>query len=170
MKPDRFLTSILAGLGVLVVVALAVFFIRQGGQAYTSDDSPTGVIHNYMLALSRNDFEKAFACLVQKDPMPTLDQFRQSYLNSRQNIADVSVQVGEAVVTGNTATVMLTLIYSSGNLFSSSNRQQQNAALIRQGGAWKINEMPYPFWDYSLYNQVPQGKPVAPVVPAPATP
>jgi len=167
MKPDRFLTSILAGLGVLVVVALAFFFLRQGGQAYTSDDSPTGVIHNYMLALSRNDFAKAYPYLVQKDPMPTTEGFRQSYLNSRQNIADVSVQVGEAVVTGDTATVMLTMIYSSGNPFSSSNRQQQNATLIRQGGAWKINEMPYPFWDYNWYNQIPQGKPVAPALPAP---
>jgi hypothetical protein len=169
MKPDRFLTSILAGIGVLVVVALAFFFLRQGGQAYTNDDSPTGVIHNYMLALSRNDFERAYPYLVQRDPMPTLDQFRQSYLNTKQNIADVSVQVGESVITRDTATVMLSLIYSSGNPFNSSNRQEQNATLIRQGGAWKISEMPYPFWDYNWYQQVPQGK-FVPAVPAPVTP
>jgi hypothetical protein len=171
MKLDRFLTSILAGIGVLVVVALVFFFVRQGGQAYTTDDTPSGVVHNYMLALSRNDFERAYTYLVQRDPKPTLDQFRQSYLNSRQNIADVSVQLGETTESGDIATVVLYMIYSSGNPFNSSNRNQQNATLARQGSAWKITEMPYPFWDYSWYQQVPPGKsPLTPAQPVPATP
>jgi hypothetical protein len=172
MKLDRFLTSILAGIGVLVVVALVFFFVRQNGQVYTADDTPTGVVHNYMLALSRSDFERAYGYLVQSDPKPTLDQFRQSYLSSRQNIADVSVQLGEAVVNGDSATVLLYLINSSGNPFNSSSRSQQNATLARQGGAWKITEMPYPFWDYSWYQlQVPPGKaPLTPAQPVPVTP
>lgn len=171
MKLDRFLISILVGIGVLVVVALAFFFTRQGGQDYTNDDSPAGVIHNYLLALSQNDFNRAYPYLVSKDPMPGLDTFRQSYLNTRQNIADVSVQVGETNILGDTATVTLTLIYSSGNPFNSSNRQQQNATLVRQGGAWKITEMPYPFWDYNWYTLLPPGKPGSvPALPAPATP
>jgi hypothetical protein len=40
MKQDRFLTGILVGIAVLVVVALAVFFIRKDNQSYVSEDVP----------------------------------------------------------------------------------------------------------------------------------
>jgi hypothetical protein len=175
MKSDRFLTFILIGIGVLVVAALALFFIRQGGQDYTGDDTPTGVTHNFILALIRSDYERAYPYLSDIPAKPTLDQFRASFLASRSNFADVSVQVGNAVIAGNTATVNVTLIYSSGNLFNGANRQPQTAQFTLQNGSWKVVNMPYPFWDYNWGQPVPaDGKFSAPAqaVPAPlqATP
>ena len=51
MKQDRFLTGILIGIGLLVVVALAVFFTRKDSQTYIPDTTPDGVVHNYVVAL-----------------------------------------------------------------------------------------------------------------------
>jgi len=45
MKQDRFLVGILVGIGVLVVIALGLFFTRQDKQEYISDDTPKGVVH-----------------------------------------------------------------------------------------------------------------------------
>jgi hypothetical protein len=57
MKQDRFLLGILVGIGVLIVVALALFFTRQDNQDYVSDTTPEGVVHNYALALYKDDYD-----------------------------------------------------------------------------------------------------------------
>ena len=51
MKQDRFLTGILIGIAVLVVIALAVFFLRQDNLVYAAEDTPAGVVQNYVVAL-----------------------------------------------------------------------------------------------------------------------
>ena len=58
MKQDRFLTGILIGIGVLVVIALVVFFTRKDSQTYVSEDVPEGVVHNYVLAVLNKDYQK----------------------------------------------------------------------------------------------------------------
>jgi len=39
MKQDRFLTGILIGIGVLIVIALFVFFTRKDTQTYIPEDA-----------------------------------------------------------------------------------------------------------------------------------
>ena len=60
MKQDRFLTGILIGIGILIIAALAVFFVRKDSQTYVPDDVPEGVVHNYVVAVLNKDYEKAF--------------------------------------------------------------------------------------------------------------
>ncbi len=166
MKSDRFLTYILIGIGVLVVAALALFFLRQGGQEYAADTTPEGVTHNFILAMLRSDYDRAYPYLSDSATKPTLDQFKVSFLASRSNYTDVSVQVGGAVITGTTAMVNVTLIFSSGNLFNGASRQPQTAQLTLQNGSWKVVTMPYPFWDYNWGQPIsPEGK--VPAQPAP---
>ena len=43
MKQDRFLTGILIGIGVLVVIALTVFFARDDSQTYIAEGTPEQV-------------------------------------------------------------------------------------------------------------------------------
>jgi hypothetical protein len=43
------------------------------------------------------------------------------------------------------------LIYASSDPFSSSYKNLDHAALVRQDGEWKITSMPYNFWDYNWY-------------------
>ena len=79
MKQDRFLTGILVGIGLLVVVALVVFFTRKNSQTYVPDDTPEGVVHNYVLAVLDKDYEKAYGYLAELKYKPTYEEFRRAF-------------------------------------------------------------------------------------------
>jgi hypothetical protein len=152
MKQDRFLTGILIGIGLLVVVALTVFFTRADTQAYVSDDVPEGVVHNYVLAVLNKDYEKAYGYLAELENKPTFDEFRRAYLNGEVNPNDQAVDIGDSEIFGDTASVNLDLIYNSSDPFSSGYRNTQTAQLLEQNGAWKLTFMPeYYFWGYNWY-------------------
>ena len=157
MKQDRFLTGILIGIGVLVVIALTVFFTRKDTQSYGAEDVPEGVVHNYVVAILNKDYEKAYGYLADLPHKPTLDAFRQSFLNGGVNPNNAAVDIGTSDVVGEEASVEVVLIYSPGDPFSSGYRDAQRAVLVKQNGAWKISWMPtYYFWDYSWYSEQPK--------------
>ena len=155
MKQDRFLTGILVGIGVLVVLALVVFFARKDTQTYVSDDMPEGVVYNYVLAVLNKDYEKAYGYLADLEFKPTYEEFRRPFLNGHVNPESTAVDVGEAEISGDEASVEVTQIYNPSDPFSSGYRDSQRAILVNQNGAWKISSMPaYNFWDYSWYQEV----------------
>jgi len=157
MKQDRFLTGILIGIGVLIVVALAVFFTRTDTQTYVSEDVPEGVVHNYVLAVLNKDYEKAYSYLADLENKPTIDEFRRAFLNGEVNPQDQAVDIGESETFGDTATVELALIYNSSDPFSTGYRNTQTAQLLKQNGTWKLTFMPeYNFWGYNWYMEVPK--------------
>jgi len=157
MKQDRFLTGILVGIGVLVVVALAVFFSRKDLQTYVADDTPEGVVHNYVLAVLNKDYEKAYGYLAELKYKPTYEEFRRAFLNGKVNPQNQAVDIGASDIVGDTATVELQLITNSSDPFSTGYRNQQTADLVRQEGAWKLTLMPqYNFWGYNWYMATPK--------------
>jgi len=157
MKQDRFLTGILVGIGVLVVVALAVFFTRKDSQTYVADDTPEGVVHNYVLAVLNKDYEKAYGYLAELKYKPTYEEFRRAFLNGEVNPQNQAVDIGSSDIAGDTATVELQLITNSSDPFSTGYRNQQTADLVKQEGAWKLTLMPqYNFWGYNWYVEPPK--------------
>jgi len=155
MKHDRFLTGILIGIAVLVLIALAVFFLRQNSQSYLSEEVPEGVVHNYVLAVLNDDYQKAYAYLADLDHKPTYEQFRDAFLTGVVNPNNSAVDIGQSEVNGDTASVEVALIYNPSDPFSTGYRDVQRAILVSQGGAWKLSSMPdYYFWDYNWYPQV----------------
>ena len=157
MKQDRFLTGILVGIGLLVVVALAVFFSRRDTQTYISEDAPEGVVHNYILAVLDKDYEKAYGYLAELEYKPTYEEFRRAFLNGEVNPDNQAVDIGASDIEGDIATVELELIYNSSDPFSTGYRNMMTADLVRQGGAWKLTLMPqYNFWGYNWYVEPPQ--------------
>jgi len=157
MKQDRFLTGILVGIGLLVVVALAVFFSRRDMQTYISEDAPEGVVHNYVLAVLDKDYEKAYGYLAELEYKPTYEEFRRAFLNGEVNPDNQAVDIGASDIEDDIATVELELIYNSSDPFSTGYRNMMTADLVRQGGAWKLTLMPqYNFWGYNWYVEPPQ--------------
>jgi hypothetical protein len=157
MRQDRFLTGILIGIGVLIIAALAVFFIRKDGQSYISEDTPEGVVHNYVVAVLDKDYQKAYGYLADLERKPTFDEFRKSFITGVLNPDSSGVDVGESEINGDDAYVEVAVIYNPSDPFSTGYRDVQRAILVKQGGAWKISSMPtYSLWDYSWYQQTPK--------------
>lgn len=155
MKQDRFLTGILVGIAVLVVVALAVFFARRGTQAYISEGAPEGVVHNYVLAVLNKDYKKAYSYLADLGNKPTYEQFRDAFLKGMVNPNNSAVDVGKSEINDDTASVEVAMIYSPSDPFSTGYRDVQRAILVRQADEWKLSSMPYYyFWDSNWYPQV----------------
>lgn len=157
MKQDRFLTGILIGIAVLVVVALAVFFIRRDTQTYVSEDVPEGVVHNYVLSVLNGDYQKAYEYLADLENKPTYEQFREAFITGVVNPNNSAVDIGESEVNNDTASVEVALIYNPSDPFSTGYRDVQRALLVKEGEAWKISSMPtYYYWDYSWYQELPK--------------
>jgi hypothetical protein len=155
MKQDRFLTGILIGIAVLVVVALAVFFSRRGTQTYISEETPEGVVHNYVLAVLNKDYQKAYRYLADLENKPTYEQFRDAFLKGMVNPNNSAVDIGNSEINGDTASVEVAMIYSQSDPFSTGYRDVQRAILVKQSGGWKLSSMPYYyFWDGNWYAQV----------------
>ena len=151
MKQDRFLLGILVGIGVLVLVAVGLFFTRQDTQEYRAEDTPEGVVHNYALALYRGDYEKAYDYLAEDKYKPTYNEFREYFFDAYSNPGDVGIEIGKTEIDDDQAFVVLHLIYSPSDPFSSGYRGTETARLELQGGEWKLNQMPYNFWNYGWY-------------------
>lgn len=158
MKQDRFLTGILIGIGVLIIAALAVFFIRRDTQTYLQEDVPEGVVHNYVVSILNKDYEKAYGYLADLENKPTYDEFRNSFVTGiLGNPGNSAVDVGDSDITGDNATVEVAMIYNPSDPFSTGYRDVQNAILVKQVGAWKISSMPtYYLWDYNWYLEPPK--------------
>jgi hypothetical protein len=152
MKQDRFLLAVLIVIVALVIIALALFFIRRDDQEYGAEDSPEGVVRNYVLALQKGDYDRAYAYLAEDQNKPSFDSYQNDLLMSRRELANVSVQLGETGQTGEKALVALTVIHAAGGPFADAWREENSALLARdQIGSWKISRMPYPMWGPAWY-------------------
>ena len=163
MRQDRFLLGILAGIGVLVVLAVGLFFLRRGTLEYGPDSTPDGVVRNYIVALKKNDYERAFSYMAKMDPPADYLTYQQSFYPQASEIASTGVEIGQVTITGNDALVQISLLQGNNGLFSESYRNEQVANLTLEGGSWKIQQMPYPFWNYAWV-------PTVKAQPAPANP
>jgi hypothetical protein len=153
MKQDKFLTGILIGIGVLILLALGLFFTRQDKRDYVADAVPEGVVHNYVLAVINKDYQKAYGYLADLEHKPTYEEFRQSFFNGMINPNNAGVEVGSTEINGSEAIVTLSIYYSASDPFSSRYASEDRALLVKQSGAWKLNSMPYTYWDYNWYQE-----------------
>lgn len=153
MKQDRFLIGILIGIGALIFIALVLFFIRKDTKEYLTGNTPHDIVYNYVLAITKEDYEKAYTYLADKENKPTYDQFRQSFFNGSVNAENVGVDVGETEINGDNANVDLITIYASSDPFSGGYNNSDRAQLVDQSGEWKLVYMPYNFWAYDWYQE-----------------
>jgi hypothetical protein len=155
MKQDRFLVGILIGIAVLILVALAVFFTRKDNLTYGADDTPEGVVRNYVVAIYKRDYEKAYGYLADLKDKPTFEKFRQSFFSNNISPSNAGVEVGAVEVSGDLASVTLNVVYNQSDPFLSGYRNTDYAQLVLQAGLWKLKQMPFNFWAYDWYQPTP---------------
>jgi hypothetical protein len=151
MKQDRFLLVILGVIGGLVVFAVVLFFIRKEPQTYGSDEIPEGVVRNYVLALQMEDYERAYAYLLEDEDKPTYDDFMQGFLRTKGELDRTAVQLGGVEISADQARVDLTIIHISNDPFDRTWDQAGTALLTLADGQWRIVSMPYPYWGWNWY-------------------
>lgn len=164
LKQDRFLLAILGAIGLLIVVAVGLFFTRQAPQEYAPDDTPQGVVHNYALALEQGDYQRAYGYLQDSDNKPDFERFRTDFLTRQLDPKNTALQIGESQQTGEVAVVELVVIRGGRGPFGDVYRESTNALLVLDtAGGWVITSLPYPYWGWDWYSQPPE-------VPAPRYP
>jgi hypothetical protein len=163
MRRDRFLIFVLVGLAVLAMAAILSVVIRTQHEGYVDDNTPAGVVHNFVLALQWDDFEQAYLYLADGEYKPSLSEIR-SYVYSNGLYQNTSIRIGETHVDGNEATVELAVLNlrSGAFLIDELNERDDIAVLIRQDSVWRLTQMPYEFWVYGWYRQARDPMPVYP--------
>ncbi|WP_235563963.1 hypothetical protein [Arthrobacter sp. Soil763] len=135
-RPDKVLLGIVAAIGVLVVVALAVVFLR--GEAPELDPgSPAGVVQRYSKAVIEGDAAAAGAYL-SADARSRCD----NYYGKAQASSVVLISTTER---GETATVRVSIVRGTGEGPFGPAEYAEEAAigLVKSGGTWLINDLPY---------------------------
>lgn len=154
MKNDRFLLFLLIGIGVLVLLAVGLYLARSGGQqTYGEETTPEGVLRNYIVAVQKQDFERAYGYLSDTVKMkPGRAAFQQTLIAAQNEILRTGADLGQTQLADDaTAVVPLTLIHNLDGLFNTPYRDVQSVTLLREGGKWKITSMPYPFGDWNWF-------------------
>ena len=154
MKNDKFLVGILIFIGLLVVAALVLYATDRSAQDYLPDGTPEAAVHNYTLALTRGDYERAYAYLPSGENKPTAAQFRAAFTQF-DPLQNTGLRVGEVDILDDEAVVQVTVLYGSTGPFDPGSEFNDMARLRLESGEWKITAMPYPFWDFSWYAEPP---------------
>ncbi len=155
MKQDRFLVGILIFVAVLMVISLALFFTRHQVPDYGSEDTPEGVVRNYILAIQKGDYPRAYSYLAEQEHKPSYTSFEQTFLSNPQGLNATGVRIGQTTQSGSQAWVEVTVAYSAGGPFGGRGwNNVEKASLIQQNGQWKITRLPYPYWGWEWYQKV----------------
>jgi len=141
---DKFLLAIVLGAVVLIGATFAVVFLKPE-PTYLSDDSPEGVAHNYLLALQRENYGRAYRYLSNTLPgYPSdIEQFEESFENYSWRIrtdTDSSLAIDSSTLDGTRAvvTVRETRFYDRGLFESSQQFSTFDMVLHLEIGEWKI--------------------------------
>ncbi len=149
MKSDKFLTGIVMGIVLLVIVAVVLVLARGQTETYMAEDTPEGVVHNYFLAIQREEFSKAYGYLADDlKSKPDLDEF----IRMVDSNSEASLKIGKTTIDNDRATVDISIItYVGGGPFDSGRNSRDESAYLHQNdqGQWKLTGYPYPYWGYN---------------------
>ena len=141
---DKILIGIVAGIVLLVVFAFFMI-LSQPEPQYRADDTPDAIVHNYLLALQKEEYARAYDYLPHHlDGYPTsvesfIDDVNRYGRNFRLDDS-TSVSIVNVRQTGTTATVKVRESrFEAGGLFDSGKTTNEFEVRLAQiEGQWKI--------------------------------
>lgn len=148
-KHDRFFIIIVAGVVVLIVVALVIMFTSNASE-YKDDSTPEGAAQNYLLAIQKEDYIRAYNYLSSQisEYPTTLNEFisqlgdRGYSVNSRKEIVFSVESVEEA---GSEWEVTFTGIRSSGDSLLGGDQffNRFTVTVVKESEQWKVKDCSY---------------------------
>ena len=157
---DKMLVGIVVGILLLVVVALVATLSRSPVEYLPAED-PGATVHNYLLALEKGDFERAYryispslTCYPSSLSDFTADVRRNSWAFGRDGEAR-SWAIEDAIVLGDEATVGVaeTRFRDRGLFESNQSFSRFSVTLVLEDDEWRIMDSDRFFarsdWSYS---------------------
>lgn len=156
LRDDRFLVGILAGIGLLLVLALAAIIFLRGSAQELPGTTPGGTVQRFLQALERQEYDQAYDYLgATMSDKPSRDEFARYNANSMATEPmDTRLRIERESISSDTAIVVVEAThYSTGSpLFGGGEwTSSETFTLRREGGMWLITSLPYRYWP-------PQGK------------
>jgi hypothetical protein len=151
LKNDRFLIGILIGIAIIVLFSVGIVLFNHNELTYQPEDTPEGVVNNYLTAWTLEDYEKVADYLYEADNKPEFQMIIKSAYESKYSVDTTSIRIEKSIIQGDEATVVVTLIQQPGDPFSTSTQSSDLVTFIKQDGAWKIKQFPYPYWGWDWY-------------------
>ena len=135
-RPRWALVALLAGVGLVVVIALIAVFAR-GGPAQFPADTPEGVVQRYSQAVMEGDTDTALTYLVP--------EVAESCTRVRAGSDDFRLTLLETTEREQTARVdvLIATVYGSGPLGPDEYEYEEAFDLVKDGDAWLIDVAPW---------------------------
>jgi hypothetical protein len=152
---DKILIGIVVGIVLLVVVALVVTLTRPE-PTYQTEDTPEGVVHNYLLALQKQEYSRAYGYIYPRisNYPASLQEFIADIHDHSWTFRldkDTNLSVISSTIRGIRASVSVReTSFRGGGLFESGQSSFTFHVDLRlDGSEWKIiDSSQYFLWDW----------------------
>ena len=136
-------------IGVLVIVAVALVLTMPTPETHLlPEDTPEGIVQRYFLALQAEDYVTAYSYLSSSTQKTNPYEVWRGGIYRSEDRSGLRVTLGKSVVTGNEATVEVTVdIFRPGGPFQNPVRTQHLTFFLeKEGTSWKISSPWYVWW------------------------
>lgn len=138
---DRFLLGIVGGAVVLAIIAVVIVFTRAAPE-YRAGNGPEDVAFNYILAVQRGDYDRAYGYLSQTLPgyPRSVQEMREQLRRFGVSDSDTSYAIINTEINGNRATVTVqeTNVYRGGLFGSSQSSNNFTMELEQTAAGWQL--------------------------------
>jgi len=131
---------IVASLGAIALVALAIFSATQSKITEFATGTPEATVQAFFKSMSERDSEGALRYFVTDTPCELFELDRQSFSQ------EITIDLVESEITGDSAKVKVRIRYSSNDMVSGW-KEDQVIRLEKESSNWRITGTPWPLYD-----------------------
>ncbi len=155
LRDDRFLVGILAGIGLLLLLALAAILLLRGSAQDLPATTPAGTVQRFLRALENQQYDAAYGYL--SDTMsnkPSREEFaRYNADTGAYEGTGTRLRIERESISDASASVVVQVTHYTNDLppFASEWTTTETFTLRQVGGAWQITSLPYRYWPPKYY-------------------
>lgn len=158
MQTRKMLTFLAGFILVCVLIALGLFFVRDQIPGYLAENTPSAVVNDYLTAILRQDYERAYSYLGEWENKPDLSAFTQTVQGKigYQYCLEIYDYRGPETPSTDLVNIFIDSYECDPewqidwDTFEYSEKPEispNEAGLRQMNGQWKIERMPLPWWD-----------------------